>query len=161
MEAAALYFRFKDNLNTIVNDLNSRLEVRSMPFNTTIPLEVDLIADILRHHGLDFRSDTPGMKRINDFQQWFLQNEEKGSEILHHVLEDKRAYLKTATGTVLQKEMLIRRLEFFNETAHTLQVMMVQQQLGSPKHYPYNFQLDPYFKSALSYKHQGRYMYKM
>ncbi|MCC9137215.1 hypothetical protein ACFSKU_04395 [Pontibacter silvestris] len=55
------------------------------------------------------------------------------------MLKDKKACIKTATGTVLQKEMLIRRLEFFNEVAHTLEVMMVQQQLKSPKHHAYHF----------------------
>ncbi|WP_018476913.1 hypothetical protein [Pontibacter roseus] len=142
MEAAALYFRFKDNLATILGALNSKLEVRSMPYNTSIPLEINLLADILRLHGLDFRSETPGAARLQDFQQWFLQNEEKASEVMHRVLEDKRAYMKTTTGTVLQKEMLIRRLEYFNETAHTLDVMMRQQQLQSPKHFQYPFLLN-------------------
>ncbi|MBC5992993.1 hypothetical protein [Pontibacter cellulosilyticus] len=139
MEAAALYFRFKDNLATIAGALNSKLEVRSMPYNTSIPLEIDLLADVLRLHGLDFQSSTPGAARLFDFQQWYAQNEEKANEVMHHVLEDKRAYMKTATGTVLQKEMLYRRLEFFKETAHTLDVMMAQQQLHSPKHFSYPF----------------------
>ncbi len=139
MEAAALYFRFKDNLATILGALNSKLEVRTMPYNTSIPLEVNLLADILRLHGLDFSSETLGAKRLEDFHRWFIQNEEAVSEVMHRVLEDKKAYMKTGRGVVLQKEMLIRRLEYFNETAHTLQVMMTQQKLGSPKHhiYPY------------------------
>ncbi len=139
MEAAALYFRFKDNLATIAGALNSKLEVRSMPYNTSIPLEIDLFADVLRLHGLDFSSVTPGASRLFDFQQWYAQNEEAVNEVMHKVLEDKRAYMKTATGTVLQKEMLYRRLEFFKETAHTLEVMMAQQQLHSPKHFSYPF----------------------
>lgn len=139
MEAAALYFRFKDNLATILGAINSKLEYRSMPYHVSIPLEVNLLADILRLHGLDFRSETPGVKRLEDFQRWFLQNEEAVSEVMHRVMEDKRAYMKTATGTVLQKEMLIRRLEYFNETAHTLEVMMTQQQLHSPKHFSYPY----------------------
>ncbi len=139
MEAAALYFRFKDNLATIIGSLNSPLEVRSMPYNVSIPLEVDLLSDILRIHGLNFTSPTKGANRLQDFQQWFLQNEEAVAEVMHRVLEDKKAYMKTATGVILQKEMIIRRLEYFNETAHTLQVMMVQQKLGSPKHHNYPF----------------------
>jgi hypothetical protein len=139
MEAPALYFRFKDNLATILGALNSKLEVRSMPYNTSIPLEVNLLADVLRIHGLNFTSETHGAKRLEDFYQWYQQNEEAVSEVMHRVLEDKKAYMKTATGVVLQKEMLIRRLEYFNETAHTLQVMMTQQQLHSPKHFSYPF----------------------
>ena len=139
MEAAALYLRFKDNLATIVAALNSKLERRTMPFETTIPLEVDLLADVLRLHGLEFSSATPGAMRIQDFQQWFFQNEEAVNEVLHRVLEDKHAYMKTATGVVLQKEMLMRRLEFIAQTARTLSIMMEQQQLGSPKHHNYPF----------------------
>jgi hypothetical protein len=139
MEAAALYFRFKDNLATILGAINSKLEYRSMPYHVSIPLEVNLLADILRLHGLDFRSETPGVKRLEEFQRWFLQNEEAVSEVMHRVMEDKRAYMRTASGTVLQKEMLIRRLEYFNETAHTLDVMMAQQQLHSPKHFNYPY----------------------
>lgn len=139
MEAAALYLRFKENLATVVGALNSPLEMRSMPYNTSLPLEVNLLADVLRLHGLEFSSDTPGARRVQDFQQWYLQNEEKVNEAMHRVLEDKRAYMKTATGVVLQKEMLYRRLEYFKETAHTLQVMMAQQKLHSPKHFNYPF----------------------
>ncbi|HEY4650087.1 MAG TPA: hypothetical protein VIG72_01685 [Pontibacter sp.] len=139
MEAAALYFRFKENLATIVNALNSKLEVRTMPYNVSIPLEVDLLSDILRIYGLNFTSATTGAARLYDFEQWYLQNEEAVNDVMHRVLEDKRAYMKTATGVVLQKEMLYRRLEFFKETAHTLEVMMIQQNLGSPKHHNYPF----------------------
>ncbi len=142
MEAPVLYLRFKENLDTIIGALNSKLEVRSMPYNTTLPLEVDLLADILRVNGLEFSSDTPRASRLQDFWQWFLQHEEKVSDILQRVMSDKKAYLKTDQGTVLQKEMLYRRLEYFNETAHTLDVMMRQQQLHSPKHFKYPFLLN-------------------
>ncbi|MDX5421635.1 MAG: hypothetical protein LPK07_02690 [Hymenobacteraceae bacterium] len=139
MEAAALYLRFKDNLATIAGALKSKLEVRSMPYNTSLPLEIDLLADLLRLHGLEFSSATPGAARLFDFQQWYAQHEEQVNEVMHRVLEDKKAYMKTATGTVLQKEMLYRRLEYFKETAHTLEVMMTQQQLHSPKHFNYPY----------------------
>ncbi|WP_276497815.1 hypothetical protein [Pontibacter litorisediminis] len=139
MEAAALFLRFKDNLARIAGALNSKLEVRTMPYNTSIPLEIDLLADVLRLHGLDFKSPTPGAARLFDFQQWYMQHEEQANEVMHHLLEDKKAYMKTATGTVLQKEMLYRRLEFFKETAHTLDVMMIQQNLHSPKHFNYPY----------------------
>ncbi|MDO6389471.1 hypothetical protein Q4E40_04995 [Pontibacter sp. BT731] len=142
MEAAALYVRFKENLATIIGALNSKLEVRSMPYNVSIPLEVDLLADILRLHGLEFKSETTGAARLEDFTRWFEQNENTVMDTLQRVMEDKKAYMKTAGGVILQKEMLIRRLEYFNETAHTLQVMMRQQQLNSPKHFKYPFLLN-------------------
>ncbi|PTX15125.1 hypothetical protein C8N40_10812 [Pontibacter mucosus] len=139
MEAAALFLRFRDNLNSIANALNSKLEIRTMPYNVSIPLEIDLLADVLRLHGLDFQSGTPGLARLFDFQQWYLQHQQQADEVMQRVLEDKKAYMKTATGTVLQKEMLYRRLEFFKETAHTLEVMMIQQNLHSPKHFNYPY----------------------
>ncbi len=139
MEAAALYLRFKENLAVIISALTSKLERRTMPFEVIIPLEVDLLADVLRLHGLDFNSATPGSARLQDFQQWYLQHEEQVNAIMHQLMENKKAYMRTTTGTVLQKEMLIRRLEFINETAHTLTVMMEQQQLGSPKQHSYPF----------------------
>lgn len=142
MEAAALYVRFKDNLATISGALNSKLEIRSMPYNVSIPLELDLLSDMLRQHGLEFNSETLGAARLEDFIGWFQQNENAVMDTMHRIMEDKRAYMKTAGGTVLQKEMLIRRLEFFNETAHTLDVMMRQQQLNSPKHFQYPFLLN-------------------
>ncbi|GHA70285.1 hypothetical protein [Pontibacter akesuensis] len=139
MEAAAIFFRFKDNLAVVAGALNSKLEVRSMPYNTSIPLEIDLLAHVLRLHGLDFQSPAVGLARLYDFQQWYAQHEEQVNEVMQRVLEDKKAFMKTATGVVLQKEMLYRRLEYFKETAHTLDVMMIQQNLHSPKHFSYPF----------------------
>ena len=40
--------------------------------------------------------------------------------------------MRTPEGRVLTKEMLIRRLEFFNEAARQVNVMRTQQALGSP-----------------------------
>lgn len=139
MEAAALFLRFKENLATVVGAINSPLQIGTLPYNTSIPLEINLLADVLRLHGLDFNSDAMGTNRAAAFQQWYLQHEEQVNEAMHRILEDKRAYMKTATGVVLQKEMLYRRLEFFKESAHTLEVMMIQQQLHSPKHFNYPY----------------------
>ncbi|MCJ8163953.1 hypothetical protein MKJ04_03805 [Pontibacter sp. E15-1] len=139
MEAAALFFRFKENLATVVGAFNSKLEIGTMPYSTSVPLEINLLADLLHLYGHAFSSDVIGTKRAEDFQQWYLQHEAKVNETMHRILEDKKAYIKTATGVVLQKEMLYRRLEFFKETAHTLAVMMAQQQLHSPKHFSYPY----------------------
>ncbi|MHA6246669.1 hypothetical protein ACXYMU_01945 [Pontibacter sp. CAU 1760] len=131
--------RFKENLATVVGAINSPLQIGTLPYNTSIPLEINLLADVLRLHGLDFNSDAVGTNRAAAFQQWYLQHEEQVNEVMHRILEEKRAYMKTATGVVLQKEMLYRRLEFFKESAHTLEVMMIQQQLHSPKHFNYPY----------------------
>ncbi|WP_377469202.1 hypothetical protein [Pontibacter silvestris] len=51
MEAAALFLRLKNNLATITEAFNSPLETRSMPYNVSVPLEIDLLAGILRLYG--------------------------------------------------------------------------------------------------------------
>ena len=139
MEAAALLLRFKDNLNAISGAFNSKLEIRTMPYNTTVPIEVNLLADVLRLHGLEFKASAPGIRALDELRQWFLENEQQVMDVMHQVLENKKAYMKTGEGTVLQKEMLMRRLEFFNEIAHTLTLMMELQQLGSPYQHSYPF----------------------
>ncbi|MGO8608747.1 hypothetical protein ACC848_37890, partial [Rhizobium johnstonii] len=48
------------------------------------------------------------------------------------ILDDKKALMRTPEGRVLTKEMLIRRLEYFNEAARQVNVMRNQQALGSP-----------------------------
>ncbi len=48
---------------------------------------------------------------------------------------DKHAVMRTPEGRVFTKEMLIRRLEFFNEAARQVNVMRTQQALGSPRQY--------------------------
>ncbi len=67
-----------------------------------------------------------------------MQQKSTASDAMHRILEDKRAYMRSPGGaTVLLKEMLIRRLEFFNEIARALQIIKNQQVLGSPKQFTY------------------------
>ena len=61
--------------------------------------------------------------------------DEQALAALQRVLANKRAVMSTPEGRVLTKEMLIRRLEFFNETARQVNVMRTQQSLGSPSQY--------------------------
>jgi hypothetical protein len=54
---------------------------------------------------------------------------------MQRVLTDKHSIMRTPEGRVFTKEMLIRRLEFFNEAARQVNVMRTQQALGSPRQY--------------------------
>jgi uncharacterized membrane protein YgaE (UPF0421/DUF939 family) len=56
---------------------------------------------------------------------------------MQQILNDKRSYMKTPEGTMLTKEMLIRRLEYFNEAARVLHVMHTQSTLHSPLQHNY------------------------
>jgi hypothetical protein len=66
-----------------------------------------------------------------------MHNKEHASVAMMQLLNDKKSYMKTPEGTLLTKELLIRRLEYFNEAARTLNVMVTQKALGSPLQYNY------------------------
>ena len=53
-------------------------------------------------------------------------------QAMEKILNDKRTAMKTPEGKILLKEMLIRRLEYFNETARSMMVMANQTTLKSP-----------------------------
>lgn len=137
MEAAKLYETFEQNLLTIQELIRSGLEVRTMPYNVSIPLELRLLCDVLNQANLNFELKTEGLAALDEFIQQFMQVEKTAMEAMRQILENKRSYMKTSEGTVLTKEMLYRRLEFFKETAHTLQVMDAQRKLHSPKQFNY------------------------
>lgn len=138
MEAAALYERFEHNVDTILSLINSGLDIRATPFPTSIPLEVNLLCEVLNRSGASFSINREGLDALVEFREEYMQQKSTASEALHQVLEDKKSYIRSPGGaTVLLKEMLIRRLEFFNETARSLKIMKSQQELGSPKQYTY------------------------
>lgn len=138
MEAAALYERFENNVNTILNLLHSGLDIRTTPYQTSVPLEVGLLCEVLNRAGTAFTISREGIGALEEFREEYMQQKAAASEAMHRVLEDKKSYMVSPGGaTVLLKEMLFRRLQFFNETARSLQIMKNQQVLGSPKQYNY------------------------
>ena len=132
MEAAALYQRFKDNLETIITLLDRGLDIRTTPFNTTIPLEVSLFGEILNQVGLDLGVKPTGLNAINELYKAYKSQENAVLGAMEKILNDKRASMRTPEGRILVKEMLIRRLEFFNETSRSMLVMNNQTTLKSP-----------------------------
>ena len=132
MEAAALYQRFKDNLETIIVLLDKGTDIRCTPYKTTIPLEVKLFSEIMSTTGLDLNVKIEGFSAINELNKAFKSRETEVMKAMERILNDKRASMKTPEGKILVKEMLIRRLEFFNETARSLMVMNNQTTLKSP-----------------------------
>ena len=134
MEAAALYQRFKENLDTIITLLDKGIDIRTMPYNTTIPLEVHLLADVLAQVGIELPVKAEGLGSISDLRRVFIHPEKEAQimKAMENILNNKRASMKTPEGKILMKEMLIRRLEFFNETARSMMVMSNQTTLKSP-----------------------------
>ncbi|WP_210466483.1 hypothetical protein [Rufibacter roseolus] len=139
MEAAALYERFENNLETIFSYINRGLDVRTTPYNISMPLELNLLCDVLTSAGFPCQVTKDGFDALVEFHAVYMQEGKRVSDVMHRILEDKRAYLRTPEGTVLLKEQLIRRLEYFNEIAHSMEVIARQQQLGSPLQYNYPF----------------------
>lgn len=142
MEAPELYARFEENLNTILAILESnKVDISRTPFETVIPLEVTRLCEILNTAGEHFVATGAGLETIFNFRQQYMQHSQSASAAMAKILNDKRSYMKTPEGTILTKELLIRRLEYFNEVARNLHVMYTQQQLGSPLQYKYPQQL--------------------
>ena len=140
MEAADLYARFEDNLNTIVNLLNRGVDIRTTPLNTTMPLEVERLCEILnKAAGMHFSVSVQGAESVKEFQKLYLQDNKHASHAIHKIMDDKRSFMKTPEGTYLTKELMIARLVFFNEAAHQMEVIATQKTLGSPKQYNYPY----------------------
>jgi hypothetical protein len=137
MEAHALYARFEENLNTIIAIINSGVDLERTPFPTTLPLEISILCSILNTTGENFAVSAAGMGAVAEFQDLYMHQKSHASVAMAQVLNDKRGYMKTPEGTLLTKELLIRRLEYFNEAARTLNVMVTQKALGSPLQYTY------------------------
>ena len=132
MEAAALYQRFKDNLETIIVLLDKGTDTRTTPYKTTIPLEVKLFCEVLSTVGLDLNVKAEGYSAVNQLNKVYKSRETEVQKAMELVMNDKRGSMKTPEGKVLVKEMMIRRLEFFNETARSMMVMNNQTTLKSP-----------------------------
>lgn len=142
METPELYARFEENLNTILTILASnKVDTSRTPFDTVVPLEVTRLCEILNTAGEHFAVTGAGLETLFNFRQQYLRHTQSASAAMAKILNDKRSYMKTPEGTVLTKELLIRRLEYFNEVARNLTVMYTQQQLGSPLQYKYPPQL--------------------
>ncbi len=137
MEAHALFEQFEENLNTIINILNAGVDLQRTPFQTSLPLEITILCTVLNTTGENFTVQATDLNAVTEFKNLYIHNKDHAATAIKHILDDKRSYIKTPEGTVLTKEMLIRRLEYFNEAARTLNVMFTQKALGSPLQYTY------------------------
>jgi hypothetical protein len=135
MEVQSYYQQFKRNVELILDAVRVGLDLRTTALGTSLPLEVYVLCEVLNQAGGQYRLTTEGLDRLTEFEQQYLQHESDTEGLMRRILEDKRSLMRTPEGRVLTKEMLIRRLEFFNETARQVNVMRTQQALGSPMQY--------------------------
>jgi hypothetical protein len=136
VEVQAYYQQFERNVRIILDALAAGLDLRTTALETSLPIEVYVLCEVLNQAaGENFRLTASGVARLAEFQQQFMQHEGQTLAAMQRVLADRRATMRTPEGRVLAKEMLIRRLEFFNEAARQVNVMRTQQALGSPSQY--------------------------
>jgi hypothetical protein len=133
MEAQAYYQQFERNVRIILDALAAGLDLRTTALETSLPIEVYVLCEVLNQGaGEHFTLTATGVARLAEFQQQFMH---QTLAAMQRVLADKTSIMRTPEGRVFTKEMLIRRLEFFNEAARQVNVMRTQQALGSPRQY--------------------------
>lgn len=136
MEAQTYYQQFERNVRIILDALAAGIDLRTTALEISLPLEVYVLCEVLNQGAnAHFTLTASGVARLVEFQQQFMKHEGQTLAAMQRVLADKRAMMSTPEGRVLTKEMLIRRLEFFNEAARQVNVMRTQQALGSPSQY--------------------------
>ncbi|RPD50008.1 hypothetical protein DNI29_04215 [Hymenobacter sediminis] len=133
MEAAGYYQQFERNLEIILSGLEAGLNIQPTALGVSLPLEVYVLSEVLNQAGGQFRLTTDDvLGRLREFYAQFRQNEAGTEALMQQILADKKSMMRTPEGRVLTKEMLIRRLEYFNEAARQVNVMRNQHALGSP-----------------------------
>ncbi|RTQ49262.1 hypothetical protein EJV47_14060 [Hymenobacter gummosus] len=135
MEVQGYYDSFPRNLHMVDDALRAGLDLRTTALETSLPLEIYVLSEVLNHGGASFKLSTDGLGRVAEFKQQYEASFEASNAIMQRLLDNAKDYMKTPEGRVLTKEMLIRRLEFFNEAARQMNVMRTQQSLGSPAQY--------------------------
>lgn len=134
MEAAGYYEQFERNLVIILSALDAGLNISTTALNVSLPLEVYVLSEVLNEGGGQFRlsADLAPREQVREFLAQFQGNEAHNEALMQRILADKKSLMRTPEGRVLTKEMLIRRLEYFNEAARQVNVMRNQHALGSP-----------------------------
>ncbi|WP_375415820.1 hypothetical protein [uncultured Hymenobacter sp.] len=135
MEAQAYYQQFERNLRILLDAFDAGLDLRTTALQTSLPIEVYVLCEVLNQGGEQFRLNPEhrGIDLLRDFAGQFFAHETQTEATMARILGDKKASMRTPEGRVLTKEMLFRRLEFFNEAARQVNVMRTQQALGSPQ----------------------------
>ncbi|WBA40482.1 hypothetical protein [Hymenobacter canadensis] len=132
MEVPGYYQQFERNLDILLDALQAGLNLRTTALETSLPLEIYVLCEVLNQGGAQYRLTTEGLARVQEFQTQFVAQQAETDAIMRRLLDDQRSSMRTPEGRVLTKEMLIRRLEYFNEAARQVNVMRNQQALGSP-----------------------------
>ena len=132
MEVQAYYENFPRNLHIVDDALRAGLDLRTTALQTSLPLEIYVLSEVLNHGGASFQLTADGPDRVAEFKQQYEANFDQANAVMRQQLDDWKSYMTTPEGRILTKEMLMRRLEFFNEAARQVNVMRTQQALGSP-----------------------------
>ncbi len=132
MEVPGYYQQFERNIDILLDALQAGTNLRTTALETSLPLEIYVLCEVLNQGGASFHLSTEGLARVQEFETQFEAQKTETEAIMRRLLDDQRSVMRTPEGRILTKEMLIRRLEFFNEAARQVNVMRSQQALGSP-----------------------------
>jgi hypothetical protein len=153
MEAQALYDRFAKNLKTILIGLHADIPLDKTTLPVALPLEFQMLAGTLNQGAPIFNLKAVNLDVVEEFEKTFAANESRIMNIMHEQLSDKKSVIRNEEGTVLVKEMLIRRLEYINEAANTLETMIVQRRIGNQRVLE---SINPDGKKIIPYKEDTR-----
>lgn len=131
------YASLEDNLALIAQAVRENLDLRTTPFQLTVPLEVERFGAILREGGLTLGVTATGMASAVALYDAVRQRKPEIEAAMQRIVADKRALMRTPEGRVLTADQLWRALEFFNEVARTIQIISTQIELDSPAQHPH------------------------
>lgn len=134
MEAAGLYENFENNLMTIQKGLRSKVNYQKTALPEALPIELAQLTDALNSGGANIKLTATDLKAVDEFIEQFRANHAGIMAIIRQQLDDKRTVMWVeGTGSLLVKEVVIRRLEYINEAAALLDTMMLQLRIGNQR----------------------------
>ena len=128
---------FEHNLRVIAEAVREHVDLRTMPFALTVPLEMQRFTEIMQAGGLPLTLTQTGLATVPELLQLLESRRAEVKATSEQILADKRATLRTSEGRVLLADQLRRAQEFVNEVARTIAIIVAQRELDSPAQHPY------------------------
>lgn len=130
------YSSLEENLAIIAEAARSGANLHAMPFNLTVPLQVERFRDVLREGGLDVPVAGTGLQTAAGLYDFVRQRKTDVNAAMDRIVANKRATMRTSEGFKLTADELWRALEFFNEVARMVRIIITQDELDSPDQHP-------------------------
>ena len=132
------YASLEENLAIIAEGIREGVDLRTTPLEVSLPLEVDLMLDMLRQGGVDLQLGSQGVQRAVEFYEAFRGRRDELHAVMQRIFADKKAIFRMPEGRrVLLADQLWRSVEFVGEAARTIQIISTQKELDSPAQHPH------------------------